>query len=107
MNSVGIGSLKEIDDLDTRREVLVLLYKLTPEERCAFLRWAANTANEKIMLAHNPPWVLVTLSNNTGEAMETLYDLCLMHSQYGLPWQVVLAELERWTAKLRKLWLPG
>jgi hypothetical protein len=102
----GIQSLKEIDDIDTRREISILLNKLTQDERVEFLQWCCRQANDRIMVLNNPPWVMVNITNNTGEANETLLDLAILHAQFGFPLQFVLTELERRTAKARLLWLP-
>lgn len=47
------------------------------------------------MLTNDPPWVLVRISNATGDAVETFLDLATMIAQYGMPIQTALAELER------------
>lgn len=103
---MAFEDLKTIDTLDDKREIRVLLEKLTPDQRCEFLLWCVGQTNQHIKLRSNPPWVLVKADNATGEAMETFWDLCLLISTHGLPIQTVLTELERRSAAAVTLWTP-
>lgn len=102
----GLLALKAIDDLDSRREMVVLLEKLTVEQRCQFLKWCVFTVNRH-NFRHHGFWWQAVITNNSGTSRETMLDVCQLISQFGLPIQDALAELERRAAAARKLWLPG
>ena len=87
--------LSLIDDVDTRREMLILLQKLDPAARVAWLYWCMDATNDGIMLRHSPPWVLVTITNATGDPMETFLDFCMMVSGHGMDPKRGLVELEK------------
>lgn len=91
----GIAGLKVIDTKDDRRELLILMSRLTVQERMDYLRWCAARTNDSIMVRSNPPWVLVEFTPAAGNAIEACYDLYLLVSQFGGPLLDFLAELER------------
>lgn len=86
--------LATIDTLDDRREAFYCLTLLPPIERVAFLLWMCDQIPPvgTTLTGEN---VLVTVTNNSGEAMEAFLDMFAIASQYGLPVQAALAELER------------
>jgi len=94
----GIPDLNQINNKDDRREIWILLDKLTPKERCQFLEFVVNQVNQGIKLKHNPPWVLVEVTNNSGETNEVYIDLAHIVSQYRIGWNPVLTTLERFVA---------
>lgn len=100
---IGIGSLKEIDDVDTRRELYYLVTRLTVFERIQFLRWCCSRANDQILLKSEPPHIVVTIEHTTGDAWEVACDLFCIHAQWGLPLQTILAGLERKVASKPRL----
>ena len=89
-----IDSLKEIDNLDDRREIFYLLSKLNAIERVRFLEWCRDKTNEEIKFRHSPPWVFVKITSATGQPEETYWDLMLMVATFELDMDVVLRELE-------------
>ena len=93
-NHTGINCLKSIDTKDDRREILYLLLLLTSEERVKFICHTINEINKAVKLTHSPPWVLLEVTNASGEANETYVDLMYAISQYKIDPQVVLRALE-------------
>ena len=81
-----------LDTIDDRRETLYLFQQLPPVERVAFLYWCCDTLGVVKVGATD---VRVTLTNETGEAMESYLDFWSMVSQYELDAPKALAELER------------
>lgn len=88
----GVLSLKQIDDIDTRRETFYLLSKLTPVQRIAFLYWCCDQANNRMIHTDvNKVWV----EHSTGDAREVRNDLWMLHVQFNLPLPRILSGLER------------
>lgn len=95
--------LSSVDDIDTRRETLICFQILPPIERCAFLYWCCDQIGSTGKTVSGED-VIVTITNETGEATETYLDFWQMVSQYGLDVQRALAELERRASQFTK---PG
>lgn len=91
---MGLNALLPLDDLDTRREIMILLGKLSPPERVNFLRWCTVRVNSK--LRHNPEGkVFVYVKDETeGHVAEAYFDFMALIVHYGLDWQTALIELE-------------
>ena len=105
---MGLNHLKSIDDLDTRREVWECFCKLPPHERTAYLYWCCDTLNQGVMRSGNG--VAYTISNETGECMESYLDFFALVAQYNLDVNLALAELEKRASKLSKpvqLYVPS
>lgn len=99
------SQLQAIDDLDTRREVMVLLGLLTAAERTEFMQVVVATINAAIQQTQVPPWNLVSYWTETGEINEVYAELFIVVSQYRLPVKVVLEDLEKFvSARGKKLW---
>lgn len=89
----GILSLKEIDNLDDRREIFYLLSRLTPLQRIAFLYWCCDQANNRMI--HRGEQTRVDITDPTGDPYHTMLSIAMLHAQYNLPIQRVLRGLER------------
>lgn len=101
----GLMGLAPIDDLDSRREMIVCIEKLTIEERRAFLKWCVDLVNGRNS-RHSGFWRQAVITNNSGTSRETMLDVCQLISQFGLSINETLQELERRATEARKLWLP-
>lgn len=99
----GISSLKEIDDEDTRREIRICLEKLSIPQRIDFIYWCVKQCNRAAMFTGRNRCLAYSI---TGEYVETVMDVAMIHSHFGLDLQAVLAELERRASAAVKLWLP-
>jgi len=95
---IGIQSLKAIDDIDTRREILHCLSKLSEFERTAFLYWCGQASHQHILATSAPPWHLFEIRNATGDLYETFSDFCAMVVNFGLPISICLKQLEKMAA---------
>lgn len=105
---MSLQHVQAIDDLDTRREIQILLEKLTPEERIGFLHWAADRSPTRLRPDGRIARAFVT--ETTGDVRESVLDLYHLIYGWDLPAGTVLAELERLAGekgKPRRLWLPG
>ncbi len=91
--------LNPLNNHDDRREIFVLLSKMTQMERIAFLEWAVDTANTMLNWRPIPGVHHVKITNNTGEVKETELDLMLLCSEYALDQAIVLRELEQRAAQ--------
>jgi hypothetical protein len=99
-------ALKNVDDIDTRREMKIALDKLTVQQRIEFLHWCCARSNNRAMTTTKPPWSYVTITHTTGDSQEVILDLCMIHAHYGLPMNEILAELESRASAAQRLWLP-
>lgn len=99
----GLDNLRPIDNRDDRREIFACLQKLDDAQRIQFLQWAARQASSR--LRDNGSSVRVIVSSTTGEIAETYLDLMSLATHHGLPWDVILGELERRASK-KQLWMP-
>ena len=90
-----LESLKPIDNIDDRREALYLLQKLTPTERVAFLYWCCDNSATNQGVIRSGGGAYVTITNETGDPMESYLDFCSLVARHGLDGPAALAELER------------
>lgn len=97
-NTKGILDLQTINNRDDKKEIWRLLSLLTVQERIAFLDFVVNQINQGVKLKSDPPWVLIEITNNTGDPNETYMDLMHVVSQYQIPWAPVLTTLERFVS---------
>lgn len=105
---MGLEKLKPIDNIDDRREALYLLQKLVPVERVAFLYWCCDHCETNRQVVREGHGVSVTITNETGDPMESYLDFCTLVARHGLNGAEALAELERRVAREgKKLWTPG
>lgn len=104
---MGLEKLKPIDNIDDRREALYLLQKLKPVERVAFLYWCCDNCETNRQVVREGHGVSVTITNETGDPMESYLDFCTLVARHGLHGSRSLAELERRVAKVKpKMWVP-
>lgn len=99
----GIGKLTEIDNVDDRKEIYYLLTLLTVQERFTFLDFTIKVINEGIVFQHDPPHILLTVTQETGSVSETYMDLMLAISKYNIPVPILLQGLVNYVRKLEKL----
>lgn len=101
-----LGSVRKLDNLDDRREIVVQLNHLTEQQRIAYLRWAVDQApiNQKDP-GQKPLKVVVSTKDARespfpwGSAEQCYFDLMMAIQQHGVPVDIVLAELERRASK--------
>jgi hypothetical protein len=101
INAIGIQGLKDIDDLDTRREIIICFEKLSEFERISFLHWCCRVSHQHKIATSSPPWNLVVITNPSGDVFETFRDFCGIIVNYGLPLRICLAKLEQLASKSR------
>lgn len=90
-----IKALLKVDGLDTRREVLILLQRLSVADRLSWLEWCC--ANAKTEGHERSPAVVRGL--HSGRSMECFLDFWSLVGQHGLDADHALAALERLAGK--------
>ena len=103
--AVIIGSTKTIDNRDDRKEIRIALEKMQPEARIKFLKWALALAPINLGSRGQNPLRATDRSDNRtnpfpwGSVEQVYFDLMMAISQYAVPSDVVVIELERRAAK--------
>lgn len=86
--------LGQIETIDDRREIAYCLSVLPSVERVAFLYSCCDRVGP-VGFTLKGEGVGLTLTNETGDYMESYLDLMQMISQFGLDVKACLADLER------------
>lgn len=113
MSAVLLGSVRTIDNLDDRKQIVIQLDHLTAEKRIAFLKWAVNQAPiNKNSNGLNPIKVVndsvarrlgqVPRPFPWGSSEQVYFDLMTAIQQHAVPIDIVLGELERRAAAASK-----
>jgi hypothetical protein len=94
--------LRAFDDVDTRREIVILLQKLSLEERVAFLYYCCDTIGILGVEPGTGKLLYVTVTNSTGDPNEVYLDFMSLIASYGLDGDKAMIELERRVSVLTK-----
>ena len=86
--------LIEVDDTDTRREMIITLGYLNREQLKSFLDWCTNQISHSIVSGSGQRARLEFIQIE-GTPSEAYRDILSMITHYGLPIQKILRELER------------
>lgn len=90
-----VSQLKKLDDVDTRREVFILLGKLMPTERTAFLYHCCDRIGILGVDQNSGKPLAVTITCESGDITESYLDFWGLVASYGLDAKAALEELER------------
>ena len=88
-----LEDLIEIDDVDTRREILIALFRLNREQLKSFLDWCVKHISHTIV-TNSGQRARLEFAQIEGTPQEAYRDLLSMITHYGLPVQKMLRELE-------------
>ena len=99
--------LRNIDNFDDRREIVIQLGHMSKSQRIEFLNWAIDLAPINLGAPKGTPKPLRVTSEGTnpfpwGSAEQAYFDLMTAFHQHAVPVDIVLAELEK-RAALKKL----
>ena len=102
--ATGFQLLTQVDNLDDRREIWLLLHRLSPRARFAFLGWACSQASLTHGAKPTPRWLTmgpVVLQAEKGDeeadrrlTTEIRMDLVCLGLQFGVDLAALAARLE-------------
>lgn len=106
---MSVKTLGKIDDVDTRREVILCLQKLSVNERIAWLYYCCDRIGILGIDPASGSPIVATISCPTGDIHETYLDFFALVSGFGLDAKASLEELERRAACAgqAKLYVPA
>lgn len=108
-----VSQLQKLNDVDTRREVFILLGKLTPTERTAFLYHCCDRIGILGVDPDSGKPLAVTITCESGDVTESYLDFWGLVASYGLDAKSALEELERRVSALtgqagsKRIYVPG
>ena len=106
--TVLLGSVRKIDNLDDRKQIVVQLDHLDELQRLSYLKWAIEQAPvNKASNGRNPVKVVQGTPGGRespfpwGSSEQCYFDLMLGIQQHAVPIDLVLTELERRASRKR------
>lgn len=102
MTALMLGSVRSIDNLDDRKQIVIQLDKLTEPQRISFLKWAIDLAPINVAAKGEKPLKVVRGTPGSlespfpfGSSNQVYFDLMMAIQQHNVPIDIVLNELEQ------------
>lgn len=105
---MSVKTLGKIDDVDTRREIVLCLQKLSVNQRIEWLHYCCRHIGILGIDPGSGNPIVATISCPTGDICETYLDFFALVSGFGLDPKAALEDLERRAACAgqAKLYVP-